>query len=314
MWTKKPKFIYYAENFAKYLYPKFLCRLTTKRILQGVEKRNDYDYIVDRVNYYNKLNSGFTTENDGVMVGDFAFSKKIKSTYFFDTYEYVRFFSSASRFSFVFGDVRDIPTIPSIVKSRPIEGNNTNSILLNLDKHRHFVFIKDTIPFVKKDNKIIFYAAMSHRPHRIDFMKKYFGHPECMCGDVSYHETIPKEWFVGKISLQKHLTHKFVLALEGFDVATNLKWTMSSNSLAVMPKPKYETWFMEGRLIPNYHYVEIKDDYSDLLERMNYYVENPVEAQKIIKNANDYIAQFQNKKRENIIALLVLQKYFEKSL
>jgi hypothetical protein len=314
MWAKKPKLVYYVENFAKYLYPKFLCRLARKRILRGVEQRPDYAYIVDRVNYYNKVQTDFSIGNEGIAVGDFTFSKKIKSTYFFDTYEYMRFFSPESRFSFVFGDVREVPTIPSIVKSRPIEGDNTNSILLNLDKHRHFVFVKDSIPFEKKDNKIIFYAAMSNRPHRIDFMEKYFGHPQCMCGDVSYHETIPREWFVKKISLKQHLTHKFVLALEGFDVATNLKWVMSSNCLAVMPKPKYETWFMEGRLIPNYHYVEIKDDYSDLQERMDYYAQNPTEAHKIIKNANNYIAQFQDKKREDIIALLVLQKYFEKSI
>ena len=39
---------------------------------------------------------------------------------------------------------------------------------------------------------------------------------------------------------------------------------MSSNSVAVMPRPKYESWFMEGRLQPGVHYIEIKDDYSDL--------------------------------------------------
>ena len=42
---------------------------------------------------------------------------------------------------------------------------------------------------------------------------------------------------------------------------------MSSNSLCFMPKPKYETWFMEGKLIPNHHYVLIEDDYSNLLEQ-----------------------------------------------
>ena len=49
-----------------------------------------------------------------------------------------------------------------------------------------------------------------------------------------------------KLSILEQLEYKFVLCLEGNDVATNLKWVMSSNSLAVMPKPRYETWFMEG--------------------------------------------------------------------
>jgi hypothetical protein len=85
---------------------------------------------------------------------------------------------------------------------------------------------------------------------------------------------------------------------------------MSSNSLAVMPKPKFETWFMEGTLKPNYHYVLIKDDFSDLEERMNYYINHPEEALEIIKNAHEYIDQFRNTKREELISLLVLEKYF----
>jgi len=80
-----------------------------------------------------------------------------------------------------------------------------------------------------------------------------------------------------------------------------------------MPKPKYETWFMEGTLIPNYHYVLINDDYSDLEERMNYYISHTDEALKIIKNAHEYIQQFKNKKQEDLISLLVIKKYFEKT-
>lgn len=88
---------------------------------------------------------------------------------------------------------------------------------------------------------------------------------------------------------------------------------MSSNSLAVMPKPTYETWFMEGTLIPNYHYVCIKDDYSDLEERLTYYINHPDEAQAIIDHAHEYVAQFRNKKREDLLSLLVLKKYFERT-
>ena len=218
-----------------------------------------------------------------------------------------------NQFSFIFGDVTHIPTSPSIVKSRPItnDNSNRNSVLLNLGKRRHFVFIEDKIPFRKKENKIIFYAAMEGMPRRVEFMKKYFGHPEILCGNITDHSSIPKEWLAKKISIAEHLQYKFILSLEGNDVATNLKWIMSSNSLAVMPRPKYETWFMEGRLVPDFHYVEIKDDFSDLIERMNYFIENPAKAEQIIKNANDYISQFQNKKREKIISLMVLQKYFD---
>src|SRR5690606_28634160 len=108
----------------------------------------------------------------------------------------------------------------------------------------------------------------------------------------------------------QHLDYKFILALEGNDVATNVKWIMSSNSIAVMPKPTYETWFMEGQLIPDYHYICIKSDYSDLEEKLNYYIQNTNKALEIVANANAYVNQFKNQTHEDLISILVLEKYF----
>ena len=86
---------------------------------------------------------------------------------------------------------------------------------------------------------------------------------------------------------------------------------MSSNSLAIMPRPTCETWFMEATLIPDFHYVEIKPDFSDLEEKMRYYIEHPYKAQEIIDHAHEYVNQFKDKKREKLISLLVLKKYFD---
>ena len=100
------------------------------------------------------------------------------------------------------------------------------------------------------------------------------------------------------------------MCVEGVDVATNLKWVMSSNSIAIMPRPKIESWFMENKLIPEKHYIEIKDDYSDLESKIKYYVKKPEKCKIIIKNANQYVSQFKNKSREDLISLLVIEKYF----
>ena len=101
------------------------------------------------------------------------------------------------------------------------------------------------------------------------------------------------------------------MSLEGNDVASNLKWVMSSNSIAVMPKPTCETWFMEGTLIPNYHYIEVKPDFSDLTERLTYYIEHPEEAEAIIRHAHEHVAQFKDHRREKLLSLLVMKKYFD---
>ncbi len=103
------------------------------------------------------------------------------------------------------------------------------------------------------------------------------------------------------------------MALEGNDVASNLKWVMSSNSLAVMTRPTCETWFMEGTLKPGVHYVEVREDFSDLPEKLQHYIAHPNEAETIIRQAHEYVAQFQNPKRERLIALLVMDKYFRLS-
>jgi hypothetical protein len=80
-----------------------------------------------------------------------------------------------------------------------------------------------------------------------------------------------------------------------------------------MPKPKYETWFMEGLLVADVHYIIIKDDYTDLEQRLNYYIKNQDKAQQIIENANAYVQQFKDPKNERLISLLIMKKYFEKT-
>jgi hypothetical protein len=48
-----------------------------------------------------------------------------------------------------------------------------------------------------------------------------------------------------------------------------------------------------------------------LLERTQYYTDHPEEAEAIIRHAHEYVEQFKNKKREKVISLMVLAKYFK---
>jgi len=240
--------------------------------------------------------------------------KNERKVYFFDLYEFSRYFDQSLKGNYLFGDIVHIPDEPSLVKSRPISVDNENSVVLKWDKIRHFTYIKkDKYKFSDKKNVLIGRGKVHpSQPHRGKFMEMYHNHPMCNVGKVNNHQLNP-EWNKERITIDEHLKYKFILSLEGNDVASNLKWVMSSNSLAVMPKPKYETWFMEGTLIPDYHYVLINDDYSNLEEKLNYYINNSDKAEQIIKNANEYVAQFKNKPLEDLISLLVLNKYFIKT-
>lgn len=310
---KNSKLKYFAKNVVRvYLVPFAFCRARLSGLLRQFASRADKEYIMQRVNYYCKLQSGAVLDNVSPKVGDFKL-KGHRSAYFFDTIEYLRYFPAQLKWDYRFGDVTYIPVAPAIVKSRPIAGDNAHSVVLNLDKARHFTFLNDHIPFAEKENRAIFRGDVLDKPHRIAFCEQYIGTDFCDAGEVGGDRgrMYKAEWIRPKITLYDHLKYKFIICLEGNDVASNLKWVMSSNSLAVMPKPKYETWFMEGRLIPNYHYMEIKPDYSDLEERMNYYIAHPDEAQAIIDHAHEWCRQFFNPHREKLISLLVLEKYFK---
>jgi hypothetical protein len=70
---------------------------------------------------------------------------------------------------------------------------------------------------------------------------------------------------------------------------------------------------MQGKLIPNYHYVLLRDDYADLAEKIDYYTHHPQDALDIISNAQKHVAQFFDLRRERLISLLILKKYFVQS-
>jgi hypothetical protein len=303
---KNNKVVYYANGYLRQLLPGSIIRSELEKKLSRVTDF-DADYLSKRVNYYNRLGDKAELPDSFADLSGFTLDRKNK-TYYFDSYEYTRYFDKKLKAAFEFGDVTWVPVQPSIVKSRPVGGDNANSVLLNLDKIRHFTFVNDKKDFRKKKNLLV---SRNHvtQPHRIRFLEMYIDHPMCDIGKINKdggHDELLKEI----LTFDEQLDNKFILCLEGNDVASNLKWVMSSQSLAVMPRPKYETWFMEGSLIPDYHYVLINEDYSNLEERMEYFITHADEAQAVINNAHDYIRQFRIRSSEDLISLLVLEKYF----
>jgi len=290
------------------LVPKRLFQNKLSRKLVSASLRDDWDYIEQRVNYYNKLSEQIALPSTAPRLVEHKMGRQ--KVYFFDTYQYTRWFLDSFQWGFCPGDVTYVPEYPSIVKSRPLTEDNENSVVMKLDKIRHFIFVNDKKTFTEKKDMAIFRGKVKGKPSRRMFMEMYFNHPMCDLGDVSKNTTDPQEWQTEKKTIREHLDYKFILALEGNDVASNLKWVMSSNSVAVMPRPTCETWFMEGSLIPNYHYIEIKPDFSDLEEQLLYYIEHTDEAQNVINNAHEYVSQFKNREREELISLWVLNKYF----
>ncbi|MDR2206006.1 MAG: lipopolysaccharide biosynthesis protein [Flavobacteriaceae bacterium] len=304
---KQNKFWFYVKGYSQKNFP-------TKKLDRKIDdlykklSKKDLEDIEFRVDYYNKIDSPIKFERNGTKIKDLKKPKTPKS-YYFDLYEYARYFDKNLLIDYSFGDINTILPIPIITKSRPIFGNNENNILLNLDKARHFVSVEDSISFENKKDLLIGRGGV-YQQHRMNFYEKYFNNPLCDLGQINKNGGNPK-WIKPKTSIAEHLKFKFILSLEGNDVATNLKWIMSSNSIAVTPPLKMETWFMEGTLKPNEHFICIDENYGNLEEKLHYYLKYPKEANEIIRNAGEYRAKFNNRNVENLISLLVLKKYFK---
>lgn len=305
---KNSKFAYYLRGYASELVPSCYWRSQREGLLAQIAQREDREYIRSRIDYYCPMNAPQVLPKTSPTIGEQRIPKKQK-VYYFDSRKVTRYFAPSLHWTLLPGDITYVPEVPSIVKSRPIAEDVRNSTLLKMDKVRHFIFVRDSLLWEEKKPIAIFRGKAAGKQSRMDFMRMYFGSTICDCGDVSRPGTVPPEWQTEKKTIGEHLEYRYIMALEGNDVASNLKWVMSSNSIAVMPRPTCETWFMEGTLIPNYHYIEIKPDFSDLKERLDYYNHHPEEAKQILTHAHAYVDQFRDMKREQLIALGVIDKY-----
>ena len=314
---KNPKFVYYIKNAIRQAWPKTWLNLDKE--LAKLDRRPDRDYIMQRVDYYCRLTASTPYDHaewarQSVELGRQPMTSQ--SVYYYDALEIARWFPQQLRWILKSGDVDYVLPLPSIVKSRPIHEENSFNVMLNLEKVRHFLFVNDRKLFTAKRDVAIFRGKIGQqtgRPdhikmNRYEFAKRFFGHPLFDIGAIGHQ--FP-EWQTQKLTIGEHLDYKFIMSLEGNDVASNLKWVMSSNSIAVTPPLTCETWFMEGTLKPDYHYIEVKADFSDIEEKLHYYIDHPQEAQLIIDHAHQYIDQFRDKEREKLIALLVLKRYLD---
>ncbi|EGK8010184.1 glycosyl transferase family 90 [Campylobacter sp. LMG 7929] len=304
------RFMMNVKGIAKSFIPRKIYQNQLQNILKEILKLKNIDNIITRLNYYNLQNDFFDIKKfeNYEKIGKFPFKK---TSYAYDAYAISKYFDDDFLWVKGFGDISYNLKYPSIAKSRPVE-NGFNNIILKLDKNRHFDFIQDKNQFEDKKDLLFFRGAI-YQPHRIKFFEKYFDNPRCDIAHVGGRKIQAEKWIKNlnfKISRAYQTQFKFLLSLEGNDVASNLKWAMKTNSLVLAPKMRYETWFMEGKLVPNEHFALIDDDYENVEALLDYYLTNPHRAKEIIQNAHAYIEQFLDEKIEFYIGILVLAKYF----
>ena len=259
-----------------------------------------------RLHLYCKLRTPFAIPDQSITAQDIGLGKQ--SQYAGDLLRCLYPYFLNERFVKEFGDVTWIPEVPSFVKSRPIAGDHQNAVLLPLNVRRHLIFPSDPTPFESKKSQIIFRAG-SYPPQRLAFLNVARGLPFCDAGDSKLPKDHPyhRPW----VSIHEQMKCKYIVSIEGNDVATNLKWILHSNSLCLMPKPRFETWFLESRLIAGVHYVQLEEDYSNLIAVFEHYEKNPQDALTIIGHAQAYTQSFLDSAQEQLLAKHVCKAYFD---
>ncbi len=232
------------------------------------------------------------------------------------------------KFNFTVGDINSPLVIPTFCHSRPIK-NKGNNILLPLTElwmmTERIHQIKNDIPFQNKINGIFWRGTNSGddigselqnlRAQRITLVKKFYNHNnKCFnigFSDMRYNKKSKLNHMYLKpfTSLQDQLKYKFIIAVEGNDVASNLAWILLSNSIPICPTHFIESWFCEGKLKPWKHYIPVKNDFSDLEQNYNKCLKDNDLCNKIIFYSRLFAFQFMDREREFEIIKEVVQIY-----
>lgn len=252
----------------------------------------------------------------------------IYNNYYDDLYTYLHIYRKKTRnfnikYIFWFGDETGYKEFPCFVKAKSLI-NNDFSVLLKLNTPRHIGMfnevLENDIPYDLKNNKLIWRGTSTginlnnSSDQRLHLVNKYYitNNPDIdikfsyLCQNIDVEE----EKVGGVISLPELLKSRFLISIEGNDVATNLKWILLSKSVCLMPKPTKCSWFMEDMLIPYLHYVPLADDFSDLFEVYNWCLNNINECDIISKNATKYMEDFLDEENEEYVTNEVIKQYF----
>lgn len=196
-------------------------------------------------------------------------------------------------------------------KAREI--GDKRSILLKLNSKRHWKFDIEShdTDWSSKKNDVVWRGVTTGKSQRENLVRKFHKFYNIGFSSILSHKKdyIEKELVKGFLSIEEQLKNKFIISLEGNDVATNLKWILASNSVPIMPLPKKESWLMEGLLKPYIHFIPINDDYSNLNDVLEWAKNNDSHCEEISKNGATYMQQFSDHQSEIALQRDIIKRY-----
>ena len=239
-------------------------------------------------------------------------SSHIANIYNRDTQQLCRYANSSSaRFVVSWGDRVEF-NIPLVAKARKINNSMVVVAPLNVQRHWSLPHMND-VEWRTKKPELVWRGTTTGSGLR----KRYVDELSARGYDVKFNSVCQGKhnWRTNPItnrtnmapsmSMDAMLRYKYLLVLEGNDVATGLKWAMKSNSVVVMPRPTKETWLLEGLLVPYVHYVPL-DDPRDVDTTVAWMKANDRACQKISANAGAWLRDIMNVSVQNALLRRVM--------
>jgi len=216
------------------------------------------------------------------------------------------------RAMFHFGDsysIKNGQSLPAISKARPVLSINTlhsQPIVWPLNMHRHYSQVNNyhdqkvggkEVAWKDKSSTVFWRGKPTGA--RVPLLSRFIHYDRSVI-DVAFHGVLPNSRGFRRTFLENHhirggvnvtdMSHyKYLLSVEGNDVASGLKWMLYSNSVVFMPLPKFATWAMEDLLLPFVHYVPLADDLSNMLEMIQWAEQHEKACQEISKRATEFM-------------------------
>ena len=194
---------------------------------------------------------------------------------------------------------------PVLVKTRD---QQSGGVIANLNSVRHWgeVFKHPDTLWKHKKNECVWRGADTGGSPRLDFVKRFHGNHNI--GFSSFvqdalrtPDRYPHHFQKPPETITSMLTYKYLPVINGNDKSSSLGWVLGSNSVPLMPEPRFHSWLCEPWLHAGTHFVEIKDDYSDFEEKLQWCKDNDDKCKEIAQNGKEFMLQFTNPPRESYI-------------
>jgi len=255
-----------------------------------------------------------------------------RKSYYHDLTRYLHAHPALHRTTYLFypHDRVEGFSIPTLVKSRSLIDSQM-SVLCNLNTIRHFMPLYDVrrhdVPFDKKQNKLVWRGAdtgpgfgnnIPHRECSRETLVREYTHSTNPNIDIGltkinsnqYTDQSEYEAFLRPpMDMKELLRYRFLLSVEGNDVASNLKWILTSNSVPFCPPFTIQSWILEDQLIPWTHYIPVRADFADMEERIEWAIHHPDACRRIAEAGQEYMNPFLDIREEDRIMTELLRRY-----